>query len=292
MMKNNNVIMERVNLNYTKSLHLFNEKKYDEAFQLLLKAWDLLPESKYECKESFLIALRIIELSIETNNVILMNEWEEHFKLANPRRPDFGEREMWLGKIAYANNDLQKAKKLFLAASKKSQGRCFGGSDHKYRQLIEEENELMFSLKTGDNFEEVGELSDKLYTTIVEYCKFADGFCDKGKFKKAIKLYKKAWDLLPEPKEKWEAAVWIYSSVGDAYFFMKDYHSALYFFKQLYDFFEVVNEFVLIRYGECLWELGLKDESKKYIFEAYMLGGRELFIYENSKYLSCIKDMI
>ena len=54
----------------------------------------------------------------------------------------------------------------------------------------------------------------------------------------------------------------------------------------------MINEFVLIRYGQCLYELGEIEKGKQFIFEAYMLGGQELFINENAKYFYLIEKMI
>jgi hypothetical protein len=33
----------------------------------------------------------------------------------------------------------------------------------------------------------------------------------------------RAWKVLPEPKEDWEAATWILSATGDAHLSLKDY---------------------------------------------------------------------
>ena len=74
--------------------------------------------------------------------------------------------------------------------------------------------------------------------------------------------YDSAWCLLPEPKCKWDAASWIYAAKGDAYFIKGDYNNALPYFRDLYNQFEMIKEFVLIRYGQCLFELGQPVKKK------------------------------
>ena len=133
---------------------------------------------------------------------------------------------------------------------------------------------------------------DKLHELITRYCEEGDRLFDDGLFDEALLEYDSAWGLLPEPKLKWDAASWIYAAKGDAYFFKGDYSNALPYFRGLYNQFEMINEFVLIRYGQCLYELGEIEKGKRFIFEAYMLGGQELFINENAKYFYLIEKMI
>lgn len=136
------------------------------------------------------------------------------------------------------------------------------------------------------------ELDDNLHELITRYCEEGDRLFDDGLFDEALLEYDSAWGLLPEPKLKWDAAGWIYAAKGDAYFFKADYSNALPFFRGLYNQFDMINEFVLIRYVQCLYELGEIEKGKRFIFEAYMLGGQELFINENAKYFYLIEKMI
>ena len=114
------------------------------------------------------------------------------------------------------------------------------------------------------------ELDDKLHELITRYCEEGDRLFDDGLFDEALLEYDSAWGLLPEPKLKWDAASWIYAAKGDAYFFKGDYSNALPYFRGLYNQFEMINEFVLIRYGQCLYELGEIEKGKRFIFEAYI----------------------
>ena len=278
---------------YNRCLELLNNRNFSEELSLLLECWALIPGDKYSYDESYLVAWRVVQLAIETKNIPLMNEWKKHIALADPERADSGHREMLLGKIAYMNNNLQEAKELFLIADKKSEGRCFNPSDSKYMDfMLGKESKTEAPHSDPNILNEGDELDDNLHEVITRYCEEGDRLFDDGLFDEALLEYDSAWGLLPEPKLKWDAASWIYAAKGDAYFFKGDYSNALPYFRGLFNQFEMINEFVLIRYGQCLYELDEIEKGKQFLFEAYMLGGKELFINENAKYFSIIEKMI
>ena len=278
---------------YNRCLELLNNRNFSEELSLLLECWALIPGDKYSYDESYLVAWRVVQLAIETKNIPLMNEWKKHIALADPERADSGHREMLLGKIAYMNNNLQEAKELFLIADKKSEGRCFNPSDSKYMDfMLGKESKTEAPHSDPNILNEGDELDDNLHEVITRYCEEGDRLFDDGLFDEALLEYDSAWGLLPEPKLKLDAASWIYAAKGDAYFFKGDYSNALPYFRGLFNQFEMINEFVLIRYGQCLYELDEIEKGKQFLFEAYMLGGKELFINENAKYFSIIEKMI
>ncbi len=50
---------------------------------------------------------------------------------------------------------------------------------------------------------------------VVRLCAEARRFARDGDRSMALASYLEAWDLLPEPKESWEASTFILSAVGD-----------------------------------------------------------------------------
>ena len=66
------------------------------------------------------------------------------------------------------------------------------------------------------------ELDEKTYGRILKKCDAGDSLMDKGKYKKALAEYEAALKLLPEPVYICEAATWIYTALGDAYFYLAD----------------------------------------------------------------------
>ena len=137
------------------------------------------------------------------------------------------------------------------------------------------------------------ELSDEIYDQIEEYSEQGNDYCDSEEWEKAIECFEKALDLLPEPKDDWEAATWLYVALGDAYFFLEKYAEAV-------DNFEaarmcpegMANPFVLLRLGESYCEQGRTELAKNYLFEAYMMEGEEIFAEEDEKYLELVKKVL
>ena len=63
------------------------------------------------------------------------------------------------------------------------------------------------------------ELDDNIYKQILNLCNNGKFKLKIGKNNEAIENYKKALELVPEPKDNWKASFWIYESIGDAYFY-------------------------------------------------------------------------
>ena len=53
------------------------------------------------------------------------------------------------------------------------------------------------------------ELDPHLHTRINRFCEIGDALAEDGKYSDAVVSYQYAWNLLPDPKENWEAATWI-----------------------------------------------------------------------------------
>ena len=112
--------------------------------------------------------------------------------------------------------------------------------------------------------------------------KKADKCMNKGRFEDAIKYYYKILDCLPEPKEIWEAYDWAYTSIGDTYFLMDDYHNALINLKKVILSYD--NPYLYLRYGQCQYKIGDKNEGVKYLGKAYDMAGDDLFKLEEDMY--------
>lgn len=73
------------------------------------------------------------------------------------------------------------------------------------------------------------ELSDELYVRVEELSETGNEAMENEDYAKAISCFQKALDILPEPKEDWEAYLWLAGSIGDAYFMMRNYGKSLEF---------------------------------------------------------------
>ncbi|MBL8849004.1 MAG: tetratricopeptide repeat protein [Planctomycetaceae bacterium] len=130
---------------------------------------------------------------------------------------------------------------------------------------------------------------------IKRLCAKGDRFAKQGKFKDAVARYESAWALLPEPKEHWEAATWIHAAVADALFLQGEY-------EQADERLRVAlvsecpgalgNPFLLLRRGQCAYELLRYDRAREELIGAYMLEGSAIFESEDSKYFEWLKTQV
>ncbi len=132
-------------------------------------------------------------------------------------------------------------------------------------------------------------LPEDIAKKIDELSEQGNSFLDeKDDFESAIKVWKQALELLPEPREEWEACDWLYASIGEAYFLAeKDQESFLYFSKA----FELdqSNPFVLFRLGVLHADRHEDEKAADLLTQVYDKVGDEIFEgYEN--YLSLVKS--
>ena len=124
-------------------------------------------------------------------------------------------------------------------------------------------------------------------------CEEGDRLLGAGDFTAALAAFFKAADLIPDPKDNWEAATWIYSAIGDVYFCQADYTRSL-------EAFQVAvaspdglgNPFIHLRLGECQFELGRLDKAADELTRAYMGAGAEIFDGEDAKYFDFLSTRI
>ncbi|WP_204251713.1 hypothetical protein [Flavobacterium ginsenosidimutans] len=260
------------------SHHLFDKKDYKKSIDVLIKAWDKLPEDKNQYDESFYIVSYILDTALFIKDIQTMNEWVDKIFYADPERGDYGQREMWAGKVAFESNQKEKALEYFKIANKKSKGRLFSGENAIYKDFLNEK---------------ITELSDEIYTEITNLTDKGNKFIEKNKLSDAIDCFNKALDLVPSPKSDWEAATWIYTALGDVYFLNKNYSQAL---ENLHNAFNCpggyANPFILLRMGQSFLETKITDKARECLLKAYMLEGKDIFKYEKPKYFNLIKDLV
>ena len=97
--------------------------------------------------------------------------------------------------------------------------------------------------------------------------------------------------LVPEPKSDWEASVWIFTAIGDSYFYKKDYKKAA---DALFNAYNgpgaTENPFINLRLGQSLFELDELGKAEDHLLRAYMLDGLKIFDSENKKYLTHMRQ--
>ena len=137
------------------------------------------------------------------------------------------------------------------------------------------------------------ELEDELYDSIMVKCESGDGLVEEDRYSEAKKMYLEALELIPEPRNNWEASTWVYTALGDACFFEKDFTNALnYFFDAMNCPDGIANPFILLRIGQCFIELNDFIKGKEYLLRCYMFEGYEIFEGEDIKYFNVIKSEV
>lgn len=137
------------------------------------------------------------------------------------------------------------------------------------------------------------ELNETLYNEILLLCDEGDNLIESERLGEAIEKYHLALELVPEPKNIWETSTWIYGALGDAYYLGGQYDMAL---KYLNEVMKcpggLENSFIMLRIGQCLYELENVKNAQEYFLRAYMYSGKEIFEDEPEKYFESIKNVI
>ena len=130
------------------------------------------------------------------------------------------------------------------------------------------------------------ELADDLHEAVKRHCARGDELSEAKNFRDAIVEYNKAWGLLPDPKDHWEAATWILAAIGDAAFSGGFTDLAQRAFDDVMLCPNALgNPFIHLRRGQLMFDAGDLDAAADELMRAYMGGGPELFGVESPKYL-------
>lgn len=135
------------------------------------------------------------------------------------------------------------------------------------------------------------QLSPQIHEAIQHFCADGDKLASDGQYEAAITEYNRAWEIIPEPKNHWNAATWVLAAIGDAAF-LGGYNTSA---REAFDFAmtcpsAVGNPFLHLRRGQLLFDLDdQQDAAADELLRAYMGGGAELFAAEDGRYLAFLK---
>jgi tetratricopeptide (TPR) repeat protein len=139
----------------------------------------------------------------------------------------------------------------------------------------------------------MAELSQQLHERIQGLCAEGDNLLDQDRYEDAIARYESAWQLLPEPRTDWSAGEWIMAAIGDAHYHEGDFAaSRAAFMTAVKCGGSPDNPFLRLRLGQCLFELGDRQEAANWLAGAYLLEGNKLFADDDPKYLEFIKAQL
>lgn len=136
-------------------------------------------------------------------------------------------------------------------------------------------------------------LDEDIHSKILVLSREGDNLLEQGQVKEAIVEYVHALSLLPKPIHEWEAATWLFTAIGDAYWSIRDYERA---YKALHSALRspegIGNPFIHLRMGQVQYELGNREKAADELLRAYMGADKEIFEGEDPKYFQLIEDLI
>lgn len=101
---------------------------------------------------------------------------------------------------------------------------------------------------------------------------------DRRDYRGAIGQWDRALAMLPPPANDWDAALWLHSSIGDAYYQLAQYGQARAAFAEaLSTPGGIENPFVWYRLGQSEHQSGDLPAALEHLLRAYMLDGRDIF---------------
>jgi tetratricopeptide (TPR) repeat protein len=135
-------------------------------------------------------------------------------------------------------------------------------------------------------------LSNNIIRKINHLCDKGDAYFDELNLAEAIKTYKAALDLLPEPFIEWEISTYLTVGIADAFFYLQD-------FAEVASFMELAlltpegleNPLVHLRLGQACLELNETDRARKYLQRAFDMEGEEIFQDDDPKYLAFLRTI-
>ncbi len=101
---------------------------------------------------------------------------------------------------------------------------------------------------------------------------------DDGDWAGALARWQQALALVPDPKTDWEAALWLYASIGEAYLAGEQPGPALDAYETAYRCPDGhLNPYVLLQLGKIYADKGDEKPAVQTLLRAYMLEGAEIF---------------
>jgi hypothetical protein len=140
----------------------------------------------------------------------------------------------------------------------------------------------------------MAELPDKTHERVSALCERGDEFANADRLPEAVAAYQQAWELLPEPRYQWSAALWILGAIADAHFTARNFPAGrdVLMSAMKYCGGATDNPFLRLRLGQCLFELNEPREAANWMAMAYLSEGTKLFASEDPKYLAFVKGRL
>lgn len=137
------------------------------------------------------------------------------------------------------------------------------------------------------------QLDEHIHSQITELSVEGNALADRGSYLEARAKFAQAIKLLPEPQQRWEAATWLWTAIGDMYFLLGDAEKTMQcFVNAVHCPGGLGNPFIHLRLGQACFDLGNLDKAADELTRAYMEGGMDIFMQDDSKYLEFLQTKI
>lgn len=124
---------------------------------------------------------------------------------------------------------------------------------------------------------------------------FTEGndLADAGDDAAALRRFREAWSMLPEPREEQELTIHILAAIADCHFLLREWDDCREAIQHaLRCGADPGDPFLRLRLGQSLFELGDESEAANWLAPAYLSEGSELFEQDDPKYLEFIRGKL
>jgi len=114
----------------------------------------------------------------------------------------------------------------------------------------------------------------------------------QSRYDEATQVFQCALELLPEPRDKWQAGTWLVTMIGNCHFLQRRFADAYYYFREAQRYpGGLESSFLYMRIGECLLEFGCNEAAAVDAFvQAYLLTGADETKLESPRCMQFLKQ--
>jgi tetratricopeptide (TPR) repeat protein len=133
------------------------------------------------------------------------------------------------------------------------------------------------------------EIADQVQALVCD----GDELFERTAYQVAIEKYSLAWQMIPNPKENWQASTWIAAALGDSYFQIKSFAFGAEILRKAISCPGGLGvAFLHLRLGQSEFELGNEEEAVDQLMRAYALEGITLLSHEKPEYTAFLRDRV
>lgn len=290
------------------AFELLGDNKPEEAEATIKKAWDLLPEPKFNTSCSHVILCDLIEILTKSGKheeaKVILADWVQDQETCGYKISETvpyilsAENFLYLNEVDNAKEQFYKAIKYGATKRDFSDKPSFYFDIAKKKLTDNSEIRKLFDHTFRYKVQSVNvvqELTIEISEQIEALSEQGNDYMDEENYKEAMKVWKQALALIPNPQNAYAETQWLETSIGDAYFLSEDFMKALTHFQNAKNNLEnnaYENPFIMLRLGQALLENQQPEEAKEYLLRAYMFEGKEIFKNDDEKYFTFLKQNV